>query len=109
MLVWIPREMRHLDTRQSMQLVERRLLLADGLLRVRWRRLWAWQSSGNRYGWFWPDGSQDAILVPWFAPPHPAISTAEVMSTLISIIAYPPETFRESVFILGNVTQSGHA
>lgn len=83
---------------QTMQSAEHRLQLTNGLLRIRWRR-----PSRNCDGWFGPDGSQGAIFVPLFTPPRSTIPIAEVVSTFIGIITYPPETLGESVFILETV------
>ena len=69
--------------------------LTDGHLRIRW----GW-SAGDGDWWFGPDRSQDTVLIPWFTPPCLTFSVTEVISTLVGIVAYSNETFRESVFIL---------
>ena len=79
------------------------MLPTDIVLRVSWGR-----SSWNGNGGFGPDRSQDAKLVPWFAPPCLAIPIEEVIAAFIGIVTDSPETFRESVFVLGVIVQSGY-
>lgn len=86
---------------QPTQRTESGRRLTNGLPRIRRRR-----SSGNGYGWFGPDGSQGAILIPRFAPPRSTIFVAKVIPTLISIVAYSPKTLRQPVSILSDVVRS---
>ena len=96
--MWIPLDAVHLWEHQSIRWANVRPLLTNRFLRIRWRR-----PSRNCDGWFGPDGSQNAIFVPWFALPRSTISVAKVISTLIGVITYSPQTVGEPVFILKNV------
>ena len=94
----------HLDVRQSTGLKENMQWLTDGILRIRRRRSLVRWSSRNSHWRFGHHRSQDPILVPWFASPHLTIPIAKIMSAFICIVTYPSKTFREPVFILGNIT-----
>lgn len=99
----VHREANHLDVPQPIGLKENTKWHTDRILRIRWRWSLVRWASRNSHRWFRHDGRQDPILVPWFAPPHLIVPVAKVMSAFISIVTYPPKTFREPVLILGNI------